>query len=288
MRCLAGVLLLMVMSVSAAQPGGEVPRPVTAPDADIRTLQWNRYTTENFTLLALDDAQGRYLYENVEKAKSWVFGRWGLPDVKFVRECRVLVVHDRALMKKLFGLDESRVEARRDMIVVWLVSDDRFSRTAPGPLTEVCLCELEHRTGAKLGWWFHRGAAGLNGPLSDIRADLAALNPLVKGNHPVYGVDALLTMTEAKYKGEPPERRLLFDRQAVALCLLVRKEFGQVRTHEMAGGSDDPEQTLQKVLGFRDFDHFNRTFRRYMLDLSGDVVANRTPDSYLDIQPLRR
>ena len=50
---------------------------------DFQDLVWNRYTTENFTILSIENKQGKWLSYNIENIKSWCVKRWGLPNIKF-------------------------------------------------------------------------------------------------------------------------------------------------------------------------------------------------------------
>src|SRR4051812_26115945 len=78
---------------------------LTPTDADLKNLAWNRYTTENFAILSIDDEQGRWLAHNIEHIKKWCLTRWGFPENSrhlFTKECRVFCVPDKILMKKLF------------------------------------------------------------------------------------------------------------------------------------------------------------------------------------------
>jgi hypothetical protein len=77
----------------------------------------------------------------------------------------------------------------------------------------------------------------------------------------------------------------LYDQSALVFCLLLRKEFGQDAVHWFLKKSSDagPEAALKEVLGFDGYATFDRTFKRYMLDLTKDVQDQKTPDSYLQI-----
>lgn len=188
---------------------------------------------------------------------------------------------------KLLNLNESRVESRPEINAVWLLLDDKPSRTIPVPLTEVCLKEYEAKTGSTLPFWAHRGIARLNGTISDIRTDLVYLAPILKADQAMYWTDQLLTMTAADYAKEKPDDQLLFDRECEALCLMIRKEFGQTKFLEFAKScsANGPEKALQVVLGFKGYGQFDTAFKRYMKDLTSDLVKSVTPDSYLDIRP---
>ena len=46
--------------------------------AEFKDLSWNRYTTENFVIVSIDDKQGKWLSENIEKIKSLIEGSYNL------------------------------------------------------------------------------------------------------------------------------------------------------------------------------------------------------------------
>lgn len=286
------ILMAMVSVALGDSPVShyQLPQPYNqqAPaDPELANLVWNKWDTENFTILSLDAEQGKYLYENIEQMKKWVLSRWGFPDIKFASECRVLCVPNRNLMKKLFRLDRSHGEVRRDesgkivMSVLWLVLDGKPAEVIPSALTMVAVSELENY-GAKMGYWAIRGMSILNGTLPQIRQELAALNATVRSDQKMFFSDKLFSMTEQEWRDESLENRQLFDREAAALCLLLRKEFGQHNLHNFlkSGGG---EQNFVQVYGFRGYQEFDATLRRYMAMLSQDVMQNRTPDDYLQI-----
>jgi hypothetical protein len=43
------------------------------------------------------------------------------------------------------------------------------------------------------------------------------------------------------------------------------------------------EEAIKSVLKFKSYDEIDRTFKRFMIDLSNDVISERTPDAYLQI-----
>lgn len=260
-----------------------LPTGADAPtDPDVSKLRWYKYDTKNFTVLSTDRQQGVYLEANVEKMKTWAYARWGMKDQAFSRECRLMCVPDRPTFKKLFSLDESAVEGREKISGVWLVLDDRPSRTVPGMLTEICLQEYELASTGKLGWWVHRGMARLNGNLGDVRADVAALQPLLN-TEVIWPAKSVLTIGDKDYARMTPDRRATFDRQAAAMLLLVRQEYGAVKFKQFALATGDPETALRAALGFRDYQHFGGAYKKYLADLTGDVAKGLTPDAYLDI-----
>lgn len=278
-RLLLSLFALLIMSGSVFAQ--------TTPDI-IKGKTWNRWTSNNFTVLALTDDQGKYLKNNLEGVKAWVLTRWGLNDIKFDVEVKLWCVEDRELFEALYpSLDGSKVEVRREngkvkVIEAFLLLDGQPSKVLTSPMTEICLALFEEKHNVKFGWWAHRGMNLLNGSESQIKSRLRELSPKMVGNTSVFLSKTMLTTSKEDYVKLKPQEKVLFDNEAVVLCLLLRKEFGQDRMlHFLKQGS---EKGLQAVYGFRSYDHFDASFYRYMKDLVGDVVAGKTPAHYLLIQ----
>ena len=110
MKILQTLILIAVMA--SASFGVEPIRKVTLPievreelvtqvsiPSEIEGKVWNRWTSENFTVLSLNDIQAQYLHKHLELVKVWVFNRWGLYDVDFSVECKMICVDDPDLFR---------------------------------------------------------------------------------------------------------------------------------------------------------------------------------------------
>lgn len=296
-------LLLMVLTsqVLALEPiqkvvmptelTSELTRKSNQVPKEIEGKVWNRWTSENFTVLSLNDVNAQYLHKHLELVKAWIFSRWGLVDLKFTGECKLICVDDPVLFNKLFRLTSTKVEVSKDdksqlkRSTIFLLVNDAPSSTVPVPLTEICLAEFAQKYDAKLGWWAYRGMALLNGSLSQIRDNLREMYPIIEANKPLYFSKSLFEMTKEQYLTLDEERRRLYDDSAVAFCLLLRQEFGQDKFHWFIKVSSDesPEIALKKVLGFDSYAEFDRTLKRYIIDLVRDVQASKTPAEYLQV-----
>jgi hypothetical protein len=305
MRWLLFTSLLFLGSIASAQDvpwtDPAVPVPVVyegtvkveSDDPALKDLVWHRWTAGRFTVLALNDQQGKYLAQNANSIKNWILTRWGLPDTPLSAECRLLCVYNVELMNKLFRLNQSRVEVRKDngspsIYVGWLLTDGAPEQTLAVPLTQVCLSEIDSRYQLGLGFWAKRGLGKLNMPVAAIRQEIMALTQHLQSQKSVYFSKTILNMDQASYDKLSAEDKTLFDRQCMVLCLLLRKEFGQAKLHTfMNAKSVNPEQLLQRVYLFRDYGQFDVSLMRYMGDLCSDVAQNKTPDSYLNITPVK-
>jgi len=242
-------------------------------------IQWNRYVTKNFEILSLDDAQGKYLYDNMEFMKTWTLWRWGMKDIDFSMKCKVVCVPSKDLYKKLFNKENAlwRVDMDGNRIkstTIWIITDEPHWNTAiPLQLTEVVHAEFEQSYGAKLPFWVHRGMTVLNTRLTDIRVCLAKTgNPSTK---------ALLEMTAEAYSKLDANGKATYDAQAAAFTLMLRKQFGGgkavlamtdiSRTNPLVG--------LQNVGKFATYEAADTAFQGFCRGVAANVAA--IPNSYL-------
>jgi hypothetical protein len=298
LQSLAFVLVSMVtFSLAAQEPIHKVTFPLevkteiktaTVPK-EIEGLQWNRWTSKNFTVLALNDRHAKYLHDNLEQIKGWTFARWGFADQDFSSECKLICVDDPVLFEKLFKLNKSRVEIRRNdqgkikETVIFLLANDAPSRTVPSPLMEVCLGELAQKHNANFGWWSYRGTAMLCRTSDQIASNVKDLGSKLSNNSPMFFSKALMETTQDQYSKLPDDQKQQFDSAAMVLCLMIRKEFGQDKFHFMLRDSSKPEVALRSNLRFESYNQFDKSFKQFMADLSKDVTADKTPDKYLQI-----
>jgi len=297
------ILLLAILFSCGAVNAQDRPVPIPviyegtvkieSEDPQLKDLVWHRWTAGKFTILALNDQQGKYLAQNVNNIKYWALSRWGLPDVPLSAECRLLCVYDAQLMNKLFRLTRSRVETRKEnsqikMYAGWLLTNADPSVTLPVPLTQVCLSQVDQVYGLGLGFWAKRGFGQLNLPVAKIKEEIVALHQHLTTGKSVYFSKTLLNMEQSSYDKLSDEDKNLFDRQCMVMVLLLRKEFGQQKLHAfMNSDNNNPELLLRRVYLFRDYSQFDVSLMRYMGDLCKDVLNSKTPDSYLSITPAK-
>lgn len=285
-----GVSMIATPPAHAQEQALVYPYGASVPsDPELKNLEWNRYTAGNFTILSIDNTQGKWLNDNIDKIKSWCLTRWGFPDVALTRECRMFCVPNKALLKKLFALEGPKAEIRKDMTVIWLSLDEAPAKSIPPQLTLIALAEFEAKYNVSIGWWFKRGSAQLNGTVPEIRVSVAGLADMLKKDQPLYVSEKMFTMTEEDYMKETAENRATFDRQAVALCIMLRKEFGEAKLQGFLriSSRNNSQDVLKVVYGFSGYSHFDKQYIRFMRDLTSDVLNNKTPDSYLEIRPVR-
>lgn len=255
-------------------------------DPETKKLAWHRYVTNNFTILSINDEQGSWMKNNLESIKVWCLTRWGLPDVKFSKECRIFCVPDSDMLSKLFNLSASKSEIRRkdnsiEITAMWLALDDKPARVIPIHLSEVILAEFEQVNNFKFPYWAIRGVSQLNGSISDVKS---SLSHLPESNF--IDMDTLLSVKQDQYSKYDKGRQRVFDSQSIALCLLLRKEFGEAKLHSFLKTCHKSGHlaALQDVLGFKSVSEFEKTYHRYVKGLAKDLGERITPDSYLTIK----
>jgi len=280
------LVLFLTIQTDSYAPDIVYPFNTAAPQkAEIKNLEWNRYTTKNFVILSINNSHGKWISENIENIKSWCLTRWGFDDLDFSRECRIFFVPNKDLMQKLFNLDRSKIEFRKDLNVMWVLLDDKPERTVAPFISQVCLKEFEYKNSVKLSIWFKRGSSYLNGTLSDIRQNILSLSDMLKNEETVFSSQKLFSMSEDDLSKEGYQNREIFDRQSLALCLMLRKEFGEAKLQGFLrmANKNDSKSVLKFIYDFDSFDGFDKQYVRFMKDLTSDILNNKTPNSYLEI-----
>lgn len=267
---------------------------VSVDDPSIQGLRWNKWTTKNFVICSLIDSQGEYIKENVEPIKTWMLTRWGLPDVDFPQIqvpsvgaesiCRLICVKDASLFKKLFKLDASKVEVRRNenneivLIVGFLLLDNRPSVVLPVPLTEIVLEVFSEVSNTKLNWWTIRGMAILNMPVPDIKVNFNSLINTLKITS--FSSKDLFNLDKSQWSNMNLDQRLSYDRSSAALCLMLRRAKGQRNFLWFLKDFQTPSlEVLNKYFGYDSYEKLDASTNKFILSLK-DVK-----DSFLIISP---
>lgn len=259
---------------------------------EIQGLQWHRWTSKNFTVCAINNNQAQYLHKHLELVKGWVFSRWGLTDIDFSKECKIICVDDPILYKKLFGIDDTKVEIRRDVdgvikesVIFMLFDSQTPSEIMPTPLTKVCMAELAQKYDTKISFCCTQGMAELNCNLPHIKTKVCELGLAIKDDELIFFSKSLLEMNAERYKILSTDGKRLYDKCAMVFCLMVRKEFGQVTYLRLmkASSEESPEKAIQSILKFQNYDALDKAFKGYIQDLDRDVRSDKTPDRYLQI-----
>lgn len=254
------------------------PTGVSPVVDDASKIAWNRWTTENFQIHAIDKTQGELLFRDIEQIKKWTLTRWGFPDEKFLNETRIFCAADTESMRKLFNIASSYAEVRGDVNYIWLVLDKPVAEVVPPAITIIAMGDLEKRYRFKMKYFAQRGLPLLNSTIPQIKKDFALVFTHLSGDNPAYFSEALITATEDSWKKLSPEKKQLFDIEAAILCLMIRKEYGERKFHDFVYFED-----TMKVLEFKDFESLDSSYIRYVYYLSQQVSQNKTPDDYLEV-----
>lgn len=272
----------------------EVRQEINVPstDPDIKDLQWNRWTSDSFVVCSINDKQAQYLVANLENIKNWVYQRWGFGNLDFVTECRLICVDDPKLYKKFFDLEESRAEIRYDkdtnkpnLIVIFYLLDQPPSATVPGPLTEVCLFNLDEKFDIKSPTWAVRGMRGLNGTLPSIKTKFTELDLRIQQNQALYFSRGIFEMTPDQYKALDESQRKLYNNSATAMCLYLRNEYGQDKFHSFyynIGKGAKPADTLKTVYGYT-YQEIDERYKRFLIDVTTGLRDGSVRNSYLQV-----
>lgn len=251
--------------------------------SDLDGLVWNRYTTENFTILSIQNSQGKWLNSNIENIKAWCLKRWGIQNFKFQKECRIMVVPNKDLLKKLFNINDNRCEIRKikedqEIIAVWMVlsSDDDLVDVVPYFVTKCSLIEYDYYHNIKNNFALINGMALLNKSVNNIKN--------IKNEEFVnYKILDLLAIDEDKYKKMNIDEKNKFDLNSLVLCLMLKKEFGENKFLKFLFSNKSKEDSLSYIYNFTPND-FDKSFERYSLDLTKELKQNKVPNSYIDVK----
>lgn len=259
---------------------------------EIKGLQWHRWTSKNFIVCSINETQAQYLHKHLELVKGWVFSRWGLVDIDFSKPCKLVCVDDPKLFKKLFGIEKTKVEIRREddgsikETIIFMLLDESPSVCVPKALTKVCMKEFGQRYDTMLSLWCYKGMSELNCSIPYIKQQVLVLRDDINKDKPIFFSKSLMEISSERHTNLSIEDKDNFERCSMALCLMIRKEFGQDSylklMKQTAEGS--PEKAIKSVLNFSSYEQLDAAFKRFIIDLSNDLNEGKTPDRYLQIR----
>jgi len=288
------ISILISTSVNAQSPElvfGEstVPTPtlIENTNPEIDKLVWNKFETKNFVILSIDANQGKYLYENLESMKTWIFQRWGLVDRPFNGKCFVVCTQNTEMHQTLLGLKAPHYESeilnngtvQRNL---WLPLDSLPQDIITPSLTLAVMEEVAVENKHSIQPWLVRGMSVLNGSHDLIKQIITPLNNIVITKKPVFYGSVLLTIDTSQYQSLSESEKRLFDQEATLMCLMIRKEYGQNKFHQTIKHSYSKKELLD-CLGFSNDTEFDAVFNRFMKYLSLDIASDNTPISYIQI-----
>ena len=202
-------------------------------------LQWNRYVDDDFVILSIDENQGSTLLENLNPSKKIIFDRWGFLDRNLKKECRIFCVPDKKTLKEFFFLNDAHVEIRDDVYVIWTFYDLAKIQSC---LEEIVAYELNS------SFWFRRGASVLSESIDDLKYKIISFQKRIKQNELIYTTEEIFNFTEEKYYEISSGMQNLFDEQSLLLCLMLRKEFGEVKLHSLFKFNDKKTGIIKNII----------------------------------------
>jgi len=245
------------------------PFPTTTssnvPD-EFKDLVWNKWDTDNFIVLSISEQQGLYLKNNIERIKSSLLKNWGIKDFDLSKKCKLVCVSNEEMLDKLFKKQDFHSEVRKDSDgniesnAIWFYLDDT---NAMGKLNDkvldICLSELSQKV-KSIPAFCRVGMCVLSKNSNQIK------ETILKGEDA--NASDLIT-------SEKPE---LSEGPCAALCLMIRKEYGENNFLSYLLTGD------LKSLGINDENQLDSIFNRYKDNLKKDLSNNLVPANYLKIE----
>ena len=272
-------LFIFIFSNEAFAEDLPMPGGGTIQYTDKDLYKWD---TPNFVILGINDLQGYQVSQQIEKIKEWSIRRWGLPIDPFVCRPKVVCVPNKAVLKKLFRLDNSFAESRPEEDVCWVICDGDLSHAISVFTTEFCISNFERVHKTKICYWARRGMSILNGDTQRVRAFVSPLSGHIASNRKLLFSEPLFTLDKKALIKSSPDNVALFDKEATLLCLMLRKEFGQVRFLWLI--TDSSTDSVRRATGFSSYAEFDKAFKRYLYYASTDITQGRMPNSYLNVK----
>jgi hypothetical protein len=270
MRILVALALPTLMALSAM---GQAPFPTVDPvrkaPPGLEGLVWNKWDTDHFSVISLDESAGRALKSEIESTRRDVFLRWGLRESESFF-CKLVCVPDAEMLRKLFGLQEPRCEVRKsasggdDCVAIWI--DSGRIDLLPSLVAE-----------ADISWaggplFLQRGVSVLERSPTSIKSVISAASEL-----------PLAAVTNSSKSSEAFKKDLgAFDAASASLCLLIRREYGRIAFGKASENENTPLYLRMRFGSQADFD---KTFARYRANLLKDIGSGTTPDEYLGSGP---
>lgn len=256
------LFFVLLSSFACAQEAVPFPNQTkaSAPEIpeDLRGLVWNKWNTKNFIIISIDKDQGLYLKNNIEKTKTWLITRWGLDDFDFTGDCKIVCVSNKELLKRIFKLENSKFEIRKNkdgkiqLSAIWFSLEDKNMPTAE--IMKICLAE--YGLANEIPDFCNQGMCFLSRDFEFIK------NNILQNKDSILDIEFSKSMTDV---------------QAGVVCLLMRKEYGQENFIEYL------KKKNLSCYGFDNEEKFQNTLSRYCVNLLEDLKNNKTPKDYIKI-----
>lgn len=236
------------------------------------SLSWHRIITDNFLILSLNRKDGEFIAKNVELIKENFFKSWNYENITLSKHdntpvCMILCVPDDIILQKMFRVKSSYFEKN----TIWISGGDKLLDNLKEFIPCILLHQYETKVNFKFNAWIVRSMINFNNkPAMVLKHNLIDLKP--------EEVHTVINLSYEDFQKKSPLDRQFFDGQAICLHLMVRKEFGKKAFyHFLKNGAD------YKSLEFKSLDEFNKTYNRYIVNISNNIKSKITPDEYLNV-----
>lgn len=251
-------------------------------DPELKGLQWNRYVNKNFVILSIDDRQGRKLSNNILDISSSFFSDWNLDNEELFNECRIFCVPNDNLLKKLFDVESSKVEIRKneegetDINVIWVSLNNNNEEVLSPYLTRVIFFNSK----LNLPWFFIRSAEILNSTKEEKNLILNSIVLFYEKEH--FSCSDLFSVSFSDYSSFSKEDKLKFDSQIVVMVLMLKKELGSLKLSSFLKSKNKLDDKLSKIYGYDGLKEFQVKYDMYFHDIAEDAKNNKVPLIYLE------
>jgi hypothetical protein len=254
--------LILSLLFSAQVLADGLPLPSSDKSFSSEGMVWNKWETDNFIVLSIDQDFGSRLKSSVEDIKSDLYRSWGIKDDPFPVKCKIVCVPDPAVLKKFFSLDFPKHEIKLDKqkeIAIWL--DQTRSQMLPALIASIYL---------------HDRPVFLQKGIPTIMLSSPSKISEIIRNSPEFSSSVLYFSEDQARKALPKDSSI--EAHSVVACLFFKKEFGRVLFSRVL---DDKNNTPETVCGFADRKSLEASLNRYFENLKSDLKYGKTPDSYL-------
>lgn len=277
------LLLLSTTALGNENPGVIFPTNVIFSSSDeYKDMQWNRYTTKNFTIMSIENNEGKWLFNNLENIKKSSLKKWGIIDKDLSVECRIMVVNNKDILKKFFNLTDSKIELRKkdgkaEIIAVWICIENHNHKDLDKIITEVCFKDMLNKLAIEKKF-LERGVVNLRKPKEEIKEIIKNILPET----------SFLDKTEEDYKKLNQQEKQNFETNSTVFCLMLKKEFGEKKFLKLMLSKGNNIEKIIEIYGYKDKEEIEKTFKRYCEDLKKSIQKNEIEDKYLEIERLNK
>lgn len=278
-----------------------VPASTNASSDELKNLKWYRYVTDNFVILSISKEQGSYIKSNIENFKSSICEKWSINNFSFPKRlyhpeigpepgCIIVCVPNKSMLQDLLGLTEARTEVIKDEYekikssAIWTVVDeDSLNNSFFVNISNVVLSEYDNlNEKTSIPFWGIKGMSILTSNKSFIRRKISF------SSDEINSIDSIIKNTESDYYNLNFEERMKFDANCASLVLLLRKEYGYNKMFDFLNANNISDKSIREILRFESKQDFTSVLKKYIKFLNIDILENKTPDSYLEVELVKK